>query len=484
MKIVFFLVVLANITLFLWEYNRSVRQPADKQYETVASSEREVIVLARELKKGPKPEMVNGEESQNSPAAGSESAIENAVSNNSREGSLNPYEPDLKGITRAGEKDSVYCYQAGPFAAAELISLWRSRLNSSGAQVELISRTEKIIRDYVVYYPAADKVEELEANVEMLKSHGLNEFWIKRTGEEKGQILLGIFSREERALKMKNELQAKGINAELKLRYQNKANRYALIRTEEKTLDSLDNLKRAYPAIPVKPLAGSSENCQVDSAEEGSQSSDNLAATELKNESVALTSPAVKGEALSESDRPGPGRESKKNRMTAQTSNHLNGLQTCYKVGPFADNQLLQRWDKDAAADGLKIKPLTLEEKAVSDYLVYYPAAKTTEQSAVDMQMLKHIGLTDVWMVGKGEERGKISLGVFGQEQRAVLMKNQLRAKGVNAEIKPRYKTRSVKYLMVEGGSKVKYRLKKLEKNYPGLMASPVQNCLGFKFGN
>lgn len=34
----------------------------------------------------------------------------------------------------------------------------------------------------------------------MLKNHGVNDLWLLRTGEEKGQISLGVFNKEEKGV--------------------------------------------------------------------------------------------------------------------------------------------------------------------------------------------------------------------------------------------------------------------------------------------
>jgi hypothetical protein len=66
----------------------------------------------------------------------------------------------------------------------------------------------------------------------MLKNHGVNDLWLLRTGEEKGQISLGVFNKEKRALIMKSQMLAKGLNAEVKARYKIKPQKYALIKSD------------------------------------------------------------------------------------------------------------------------------------------------------------------------------------------------------------------------------------------------------------
>ena len=81
------------------------------------------------------------------------------------------------------------------------------------------------------------------------------------------------------------------------------------------------------------------------------------------------------------------------------------------------------------------------EVAVISDYQVYYPAAKTTEQSLSDKAMLLSKGVQDMWKLPSGELKGSYSLGVFKDKQRANNLKEQLAEKGVRVKINQREKT-------------------------------------------
>lgn len=112
----------------------------------------------------------------------------------------------------------------------------------------------------------------------------------------------------------------------------------------------------------------------------------------------------------------------------------------CFDAGPFADEFGLKRW---LAAKTLDSKQITQKDIVIaSDYQVYYPAAKKTEQSQANKAMLLAKGYQDIWMIPEGELKGGYSLGVFREKQRAIHFKNQLSDKGIQAEIKQRDKTK------------------------------------------
>ena len=137
---------------------------------------------------------------------------------------------------------------------------WVNRLKDIKSEIKPINRDDQIASNYMVYYPAAETESESKANIKMLKDHGIKDLWLL-TGEDKGKISLGLFIKEESALVMKNELLAKGINAEVKAKYKTKSQKYALIKGDDKLIERLDDLKKAYPELAVKQVPYLTPGC-------------------------------------------------------------------------------------------------------------------------------------------------------------------------------------------------------------------------------
>lgn len=111
----------------------------------------------------------------------------------------------------------------------------------------------------------------------------------------------------------------------------------------------------------------------------------------------------------------------------------------CYEVGPFDDELSAKQWLDDQA---LESKEIVRKENAVpTDYQVYYPAAKTPEQSKLDKAMLYDNGIKDVWKIPAGELEGAFSVGVFTDDERANVLKEELAQKGVKVLVMQREKT-------------------------------------------
>lgn len=119
----------------------------------------------------------------------------------------------------------------------------------------------------------------------------------------------------------------------------------------------------------------------------------------------------------------------------------------CYEVGPFAEMSLLKQWLKAKALSA--IDTATKDVNIESDFQVYYPAAKGSEQLQLNKQMLIAKDVTDFWMVPSGDNKGALSLGVFSDHQRAQNFRSQLLAKGIAVEVKQRFKTQPQFYARV-----------------------------------
>ncbi len=94
-----------------------------------------------------------------------------------------------------------------------------------------------------------------------------------------------------------------------------------------------------------------------------------------------------------------------------------------------------------------------------SGYQVYYPAANNPEQTRIQKMMLNAKGITDVWMVPSGELKGALSLGVFSDQMRAVVFRNQLLQRGIQAEVMERRKSQSRLFVRLKGDQKLPKRL-------------------------
>lgn len=116
-------------------------------------------------------------------------------------------------------------------------------------------------------------------------------------------------------------------------------------------------------------------------------------------------------------------------------------VRSCYEAGPFADAKAVHKWlAKQRLADGRAVEK---EVPVATDFQVYYPAAKTEEQSRANRAMLAEKGVADIWRIPAGDNKDGFSLGVFSDKERALIFKSQMAEKGIIAQIMQRHKTQS-----------------------------------------
>lgn len=123
----------------------------------------------------------------------------------------------------------------------------------------------------------------------------------------------------------------------------------------------------------------------------------------------------------------------------------------CYEAGPFATDADYQTWSKQLPFAGSDLRPVYKDGRVVSSYLVYFPAGDTDEQAKENIKLLKEKGITDLWLIRKGEDAGLISLALFKGETRAQVMKEELKQqKAIDAQIKPKYVPGKVRYVQIK----------------------------------
>ncbi|MBF6648251.1 hypothetical protein [Methylobacter sp. BlB1] len=316
MKFFLFLVALANVGLFMWEYKQGAFEPSADIAEQYDSPDEESILLVSELKNaqqaqasGPKPDTaadpkktsaatvpsvsLKGLEAPDNnllaeqlslpmdklvveaglPAENSaarpidqkkaEKALpESAHADKEKSGQprleSKPDQPIIAAAQKAQDSDAASepasCYEAGPFANGNAYQLWKRELNAPKAAIKSLSRDGEVISDYLVYYPAAETRQQAEANLKMIKDKGINDLWLLTKGKDNGLISLGVFKNESRALAMKSQLLAMGIQAEVKPRYTPKPQKYAQIKAGGKVQERLNVMKQTYPAVVVKQI--------------------------------------------------------------------------------------------------------------------------------------------------------------------------------------------------------------------------------------
>lgn len=296
MKSLFYLLLLANLTFFLWEQFVHL-EPAGT--ESAERSERQVdtIVLLKELP--PPPVIVT----KGTVAAAVEAAAQAAetppvepapvqaesplpvATSTPVEAPVQaetplaapaapptpPAVPETPQVQTEPPAASVvkpaetreFCARLGPFdAEAEAKEVGRGIEGVSDAWVE--SRVRPAENGYWVLRPPAASLEEAKAVKRKLLEQGAKEALILREGENANGVSLGFFRDRTRAENLLREYRAKGLDAlEIRARRDGKTEYWLKVRAQADAAAwnaSLERLRKQHPDLRVEEKAGCGEN--------------------------------------------------------------------------------------------------------------------------------------------------------------------------------------------------------------------------------
>ena len=104
-----------------------------------------------------------------------------------------------------------YCGELGPFPSRNMAEGFRRKLATDpNAQVDIDSRTGKVVVGYWVMIPPLASVKEAEAMYEKLREAGFKDLWLMRKGEHAKGISMGLYTEERYARRHGNNIRKKG----------------------------------------------------------------------------------------------------------------------------------------------------------------------------------------------------------------------------------------------------------------------------------
>jgi len=131
------------------------------------------------------------------------------------------------------KQEKTICYQVGPFADIDKLVRWRQFNKINPVSLKQFNKKIQSVSSYLVYYPAAETYAKSKENALMLKREGIDDLWLFRRGELKGIVSLGLFTKEDRALSLKEKLVKSGLDVEIMRRYKTKSVLYTQISSKD-----------------------------------------------------------------------------------------------------------------------------------------------------------------------------------------------------------------------------------------------------------
>jgi hypothetical protein len=144
------------------------------------------------------------------------------------------------------------CIEWGVFSTASLANA-QSAIASLSLQATVKEQTSQEAQRFWVYKPPLKTIEEAQAKAEELKALGVEELFVVQEPKWKNAISFGVFEDEKLALKLLQELKAKGVKDAVKaLRNQGKGHANLLLNNLTET--EVAALRRLNPEFPQTEL--------------------------------------------------------------------------------------------------------------------------------------------------------------------------------------------------------------------------------------
>jgi hypothetical protein len=270
MKILFFLTLLINLTLFFWSFNSKtserdvaqdpkqifllselpkIRNKNNLHTTSVSQTKKSDVVIAKPKVADKKIESealastniadIQVNKDKVSETITAEQAVKTAVTplkttilqDSPIVASTSKQEKPKKDKSVANEE---LCYHIGPFKNMGQLRIWtRANKIKEGSFSHINKGTNKGSK-YLVYIPAANAPEQTKKDIVELEQRGIKDYWLFRRGDLKGAISLGVFVKEKRALLQQNQLRKKGLELKITPLYGDGAIIFAKFLTKNK----------------------------------------------------------------------------------------------------------------------------------------------------------------------------------------------------------------------------------------------------------
>jgi hypothetical protein len=181
----------------------------------------------------------------------------NAIMAEANTGSSQNYLEERE-IESPDEIDSALeCYEIGPFDNEESRQKWLDSLAISVDTFRFFSKENSMSNGFLVYYPAADTFAESKATYEKLQGQGVADIWLFRKGEARGNISLGVFTTESRALRLQKVYADRDMLLKIKPRFKTELQYYLRLSRDGIKLDEIQQAValaiKIMPELSIKP---------------------------------------------------------------------------------------------------------------------------------------------------------------------------------------------------------------------------------------
>jgi hypothetical protein len=129
----------------------------------------------------------------------------------------------------------------------------------------------------------------------------------------------------------------------------------------------------------------------------------------------------------------------------------------CFTLGPFRKSATANHADKAISALDIVVKQRRVSQRKPRGYWVFLPAFKTYDAAKRQVNLLQKKGMKDLFIMGKGEYKNAVSLGLFKREAAAEKRYQLVKKMGLSVKKETQFQVRKLVWLdMTVPGNKTK----------------------------
>jgi hypothetical protein len=122
----------------------------------------------------------------------------------------------------------------------------------------------------------------------------------------------------------------------------------------------------------------------------------------------------------------------------------------CFTLGPFVQASTAGRTAEAISALGVTVNRRQTTQRRPRGYWVYLPAFKTYDAARKKVRELQSKGLKDMFIMGKGEHKNAVSLGLYKTRSSADERFQQVKKMGLSVKLDTQYRETKLAWLDME----------------------------------
>lgn len=147
----------------------------------------------------------------------------------------------------------------------------------------------------------------------------------------------------------------------------------------------------------------------------------------------------------------------------------------CMRVGPLATAEAIERVGLWLDSRGAAKRLHEAERREVSLYWVYLPPFESREAAVAQVGEMRAAAVEDIYVIPRGDMANAVSLGLYSRRESLERRLGELRGKGYEPEVAPRYKVEQASWYEAEFPAGFEFPGEVFADIFPDLEPEPME---------